>query len=265
MSPIRPRSHLSLAPSLANRGRVRPKPGRSEISCNNKGLFQRTTPSSPAVDCDHRGPGRLVKDPGHTAMWPFDPTLIQQQKLTSGRVRSLRSFALPVRCSDQEAVSHGSQQLPGPGRAPEVLQLGDQEVDHRAGTGSADGTDRALSRRLLGCAGPGRRCVVAKRFRRAGLARTSKDRLDAGYGAGLPFDLPGGQFVHPLAVGLASRDPGDAVGHGSSTPVCGTAAERPMVRLSAHREPSGRQWLTQGPPGTVPVGGQASGSSKIVR
>jgi hypothetical protein len=39
----------------------------------------------------------------------------------------------------------------------------------------------------------------AKRFRRAGLARTWKERLDAGYAAGLPFDLRAKQFVHPPA------------------------------------------------------------------
>ena len=37
----------------------------------------------------------------------------------------------------------------------------------------------------------------AKRFRRAGLARTWKERLDAGYAAGLPFDLRTKQFVNP--------------------------------------------------------------------
>jgi hypothetical protein len=36
----------------------------------------------------------------------------------------------------------------------------------------------------------------AKRFRRAGLARTWKERLDAGYAAGLPFDLRTKQFVN---------------------------------------------------------------------
>jgi len=106
----------------------------------------------------------------------------------------------------------------------------------------------------------------AKRFRRAGLARTWKERLDAGYAAGLAFDPRTKQFVNPLANGFASRGPGDAVDHGSSTADRGgTAVAWPMVRLSAHRDPSGRQWLTHGPPGTVPVGGQASGSSKIVR
>jgi hypothetical protein len=39
----------------------------------------------------------------------------------------------------------------------------------------------------------------AKRFRPAGLARTWKERLDAGYAAGLPFDLGAKQFVNPPA------------------------------------------------------------------
>ena len=46
----------------------------------------------------------------------------------------------------------------------------------------------------------------AKRFRRAGLARTCKERLDAGYAAGLPFDLRTKQFVDPNGVGLPERD-----------------------------------------------------------
>jgi hypothetical protein len=42
----------------------------------------------------------------------------------------------------------------------------------------------------------------AKRFRRAGLARTWKERLDAGYAAGLPFDRRTKQFVNPPRGGL---------------------------------------------------------------
>jgi hypothetical protein len=41
--------------------------------------------------------------------------------------------------------------------------------------------------------------VWAKRFRRAGLAQTWKERLDADYAAGLPFDLRTKQFVVPEA------------------------------------------------------------------
>lgn len=41
--------------------------------------------------------------------------------------------------------------------------------------------------------------VWAKRFRRAGLAQTWKERLDADYAAGLPFDLATKQFVVPEA------------------------------------------------------------------
>jgi hypothetical protein len=39
----------------------------------------------------------------------------------------------------------------------------------------------------------------AKRLRRARLARTWKERLDAGYAAGLPFNLRTEQFVSPPA------------------------------------------------------------------
>jgi hypothetical protein len=38
-----------------------------------------------------------------------------------------------------------------------------------------------------------------------GLARTWKERLDAGYAAGLPFDLRTKQFVNPLGVGSAKQ------------------------------------------------------------
>ena len=41
--------------------------------------------------------------------------------------------------------------------------------------------------------------VWAKRFRRAGLAQTWKERLDADYASGLPFDLRTKQFVVPEA------------------------------------------------------------------
>jgi hypothetical protein len=39
------------------------------------------------------------------------------------------------------------------------------------------------------------RALWAKRFRRAGLARTRKERLDAAHAASLPFDLRTEQFV----------------------------------------------------------------------
>jgi hypothetical protein len=45
----------------------------------------------------------------------------------------------------------------------------------------------------------------AKRFRRAGLAKTWKERLDAGYAAGQPFDLRIKQFVCPRVVGVAEQ------------------------------------------------------------
>jgi hypothetical protein len=52
---------------------------------------------------------------------------------------------------------------PDPAVPGKVLQLGDQEVNHRAGTGWTHGTVlSSCSRVLLGCSGPRRWCAVGQ-------------------------------------------------------------------------------------------------------
>jgi hypothetical protein len=68
----------------------------------------------------------------------------------------------------------------------------------------------------------------AKRFRRAGLARTWKERVDAGYASGLPLDLLSKQFVLPRSTAISIEGDVTAEVRSSLLPV--SARVEGMVR-----------------------------------
>jgi len=116
----RPLSHLSLAPRLANRGKMR-------------GYWDdRKSPVMPRVFRGYvvlsilfaQAFGRLVNDldprPGVTGRFNSDPTA--ESRLVSDSQPPV--FALPFRCLDQEVPSRGSQQLPPTRRYRENSPVG---------------------------------------------------------------------------------------------------------------------------------------------
>jgi hypothetical protein len=85
-----------------------------------------------------------------------------------GLSRSVNSVAaLGIRrteldCLPASLLVMASSSYPDPVVPGKFSQLGDKEVDHRASTGLACGTDLSSYGRLSGCAGPRRRCSVGQ-------------------------------------------------------------------------------------------------------